>query len=323
MTVAWVLGSTGLLGSALCRVLRSSRETTLFSPAVRFRWSSERKLAHQFAEAVQAFATRVGAAGRWEIYWAAGACTMGSSEAELARETRILSLLLGLVESEARLVAATGGFAFASSAGAIYAGSPGYIIDEDTAPAPTTAYGQEKLKQEELVRSFAHGTIGMAALLARLSTLYGPGQSLGKRQGLLAHIARCILRNQPVQIYVPFDTIRDYIASDDAAAAMVTALRSASEHPQVHTRIIASEQPTTIAEIIGTFKRIARRAPKIVTSTNRLSNAYPRRLRFRSLAVKYNGPLPRTSLLIGIARVMAAERAALVEGTPQGPVVEE
>jgi len=98
--------------------------------------------------------------------------------------------------------------------------------------------------------------------------------------------------------------LRDYIASDDAAAAMAAALRAASERPHVLTRIIASEQPTTIAEIIATFKRIARRAPRIITSASRLSGIYSRRARFRSAAVQDNAPLQQTSLLIGIARVI-------------------
>jgi len=309
VTVAWVLGSNGLLGSALCRALHC-RRTELFFPAERFRWGAESEVASQIGAAVEAFAARVGAGERWEIYWAAGVCTMSSSEAELALETRVLSLLLSLVQSEPRLIVTPGAVAFASSAGAIYAGSPDYIIDENTAPAATTAYAREKLRQEEIVRSFARANSRTGALLARLSTLYGPGQSLGKQQGLIAHIARCILRNQPVQIYVPFDTIRDYIASDDAAVAMVGALRTASESPQVLTRIIASEKPTAIAEIIATFKRIARRAPRIITSTSRLSGIYPRRAVFRSVA---NAPLTRTSLLVGIARVIEAERAVLVQ----------
>ena len=311
MTVAWVLGSNGLLGSALCRALRR-QGTALFSPGERFRWRNEPELAPQIGAAVQAFAARVDPAKRWEIYWAAGVGTMSSSEGDLAPETRALSLLLGLIESEPRLIGTPGAVAFASSAGAIYAGSPANVISENTPPAPTTAYAREKLRQENLVRSFASANSRMAALLARLSTLYGPGQGLEKQQGLLAHIAHCVLRNQPVRIYVCFDTIRDYIASDDAAAAMIAALRAASEHPHVFTRIIASEQPTTIAEIIATFKRIARRAPRIITSTSRLSGIYPRCVRFRSAAVEGNATLPRTSLLIGIAHVMAAERAAVV-----------
>jgi UDP-glucose 4-epimerase len=237
---------------------------------------------------------------------------MGSSEADLALETRVLALLLRLVESTPQLVAIPGAVAFASSAGAIYAGSPDYTISENTVPAPTTAYAREKLRQEDLVCSFAQASGDRIALLARLSTIYGPGQSLGKQQGLLAHIARCILRNQPIQIYVPLDTIRDYINADDAAASMVAALRAVSEDPGVFTKIIASEQPTTIAEIISIFKRITRRAPRIVTSAGKLTNVYSRRVQFRSVATPQCAASPKTSLLAGIANVMAAERAAYV-----------
>jgi UDP-glucose 4-epimerase len=302
------------LGSALCRVLRFDK-TELFCPAESFRWSSEPDLAPQLSAAVQAFAARARDKRRWEIYWAAGVGTMSSSEADLALETSALALLLRLVESAPQLVAIPGAVAFASSAGAIYAGSPDYTINENTAPTPTTAYAREKLRQEDLVCSFAQASRDRIALLARLSTIYGPGQSLGKQQGLLAHVARCILRNQPIQIYVPLDTIRDYINADDAAALMIAALRAVSQHPGVFTKIIASEQPTTIAEIISIFKQITRRAPRIVTSAGRLTNIYSRRLRFQSVAPPQCAVFPKTSLLEGIAKVMAAERAAYVYGS--------
>ncbi len=317
MTIAWVVGGGGLLGSALCRALRRAG-TELFTPAGRFSWASEPELAPQVATVVRALATRAAAAGRWEIYWAAGVGAMSSSQTVLEAETRILSALLLLIESTPLLMATPGALAFSSSAGAIYAGSPDDIITENTSPAPTTAYARAKLKQEDRVRSFAHANDNVSALLARLSTVYGPGQARDKQQGLLTHIARRILKNLPVQIYVPFDTIRDYIASDDAAAAMVAALRAAAETSRVQTKIIASEQPVTIAEIIATFKRVARRAPRVITSANKLSGIYPRRVRFQSQVAPGNDSLPKTSLLIGIAQVMAAERAALMRGWRTG-----
>lgn len=317
MTVSWVVGSRGLLGSALRRTLhREGAE--LFSPGVRFDWASEAELGRQFATAIQAFAALASTAGRWEIYWAAGVGTMSSSEAVLEAETRILSQFLRLVECAPLLTAIPGALAFSSSAGAIYAGSPDYIITESTSPAPTTAYAHAKLRQEDILRSFARANDHLFALVARLSTLYGPGQSLGKRQGLLTHIARCILMNLPVQIYVPFDTIRDYIASDDAAVAMIAALRATTATSRVLTKIIASEQPVTIAEIIATFKKVARRAPRVVTSASKMSGIYSRRMCFRSTALPGNALLPRTSLLVGIAQVMAAERAAHMRGWHRG-----
>jgi UDP-glucose 4-epimerase len=317
LTIAWIVGSRGVLGSALGRTLRRDG-TGLFSPAERFRWSSESELAIQFAATVQAFAAHAWAAGRWEIYWAAGVGTMSSSDAVLEPETRALSALLRSLESDPRLMTTPGTLAFSSSAGAIYAGSPEYIISEHTSPAPTTAYAREKLKQEDLVRSFACANNRMSALLARLSTIYGPGHSAGKQQGLLAHVARCIVKNQPVHIYVPLDTMRDYVFSDDAAAAMIAASRAIGPSPRVLMKIIASGQPTTIADIVATFRRIARRSPRVITSVNRLSSIYPRCVRFQSTAGPEHPLRPRTSLLVGIAQVMAAERAAFVRCRDRG-----
>lgn len=313
MTVAWVFGSNGLLGAALCRAL-SSNGTELFFPAERFCWDSSHELSAQITAAVKVFASLVGEADRWEIYWAAGVGTMSSSADAFAPETRTLSLVLQLLESEPRLMPVSGALAFASSAGAIYAGSSEDIITENTAPTPTTDYARAKLGQEDQIRSFAFANNGMAALIARISTLYGPGQTAGKQQGLLSHIARSILRNQPIQIYVPYDIIRDYIAADDAAAAMVTALRTASEKSSVLTKIIASEQPVTIAEIVSIFKRISRRAPRIVTSVSKLSRFYSRRVQFRSIALPEGKMSPKKSLPIGIAQLIMAERAVFAKG---------
>lgn len=316
MTIAWVIGSGGLLGEALCRALRR-HDTKLFFPAERFCWDGGPKLASQVAAAVQAFASQsqVGAADRWEMYWAAGVGTMSSAQDALEPETQSLALVLRLFEANPRLMTTSGAMAFASSAGAIYAGSQDDIITENTSPTPTTAYAREKLRQEDLVSSFALANPRTIALLARISTVYGPGQATGKQQGLLTHIARRILRNEPIQIFVPYDTIRDYIAVDDAADAMVSALRVTSVKPRILTKIVASEQPATIAEILSIFKRIARRPPLIVTSASRLSGLYSRRIQFHSIALPECARPPTKSLPVGIAQLMMAERAAFVRSS--------
>jgi len=309
MNAAWVIGENGLLGSALQRTLKR-RGIRLFKPAGRFFWSDEAKLDKQLQTAVNAFAEFMGDSDNWQIYWAAGIGTMSSTEEELATETRTLSTVLKLIESESSLMDANGSFAFSSSAGAIYAGTSDDIITEETAVAPTTAYAKEKLKQEDLVSDFAKKNSSSTVLLGRISTLYGPGQANGKRQGLLAHIARCLLRNQSVHIYVPFDTIRDYIATDDAAFAIAAAVHALSETPGVHIKIIASEHPTTIAEIISVYKRIARRKPRIISSASKLSNLYSRRIQFQSITVPIKEKMLKTSLFVGISQVMDAERRA-------------
>lgn len=307
MTIAWVIGAGGLLGSALTRVLTRQR-VTLFHPNEAFCWGDAVQLDAQIMGAVEAFAAVADNALRWEIYWAAGIGTMSSAEAHLEPETSALRTLLNAVASHRQLKTKPGSLAFASSAGAVYAGSVSDVITESTPVAPTTAYARVKLRQEDCIQKFVAKNENMIAVIARISTLYGPGQASGKQQGLLAHIARSVLRNQPIQIYVPYDTIRDYINADDAANAIVATLSMGPSECRLVIKIVASEVPATIAEIVSIFKRVARRTPRIVTSASRLSTLYTRRVQFKSLTASIFQHGPRTSLTVGISQLMSAER---------------
>ncbi len=309
MMTSWVIGANGSLGSALVRSLQC-RGAHLFEPVERFLWNDEEVLDSQLRAAVKSFVEFSSGSDNWKIYWAAGVGTMSSKEKELATESRTISKILELIESEPVLMSMNGGFAYSSSAGAIYAGTHDDIITENSEVAPTTDYAKEKLKQESLICEFANRNNKVTALIARISTLYGPGQAGGKRQGLLSHIARCLVRNQSIHIYVPFDTIRDYITTDDAACAIVSVMDTLTGKPGVFMKIIASEHPTTIAEIISVFKRIARRRPRIISSVSQLSSLYTRRIQFKSIAVPIEQPMLKTSLMVGASQVMAAERTA-------------
>lgn len=318
MTIAWVLGSAGLLGAALCRSLRADG-TQLFFPAQRFAWGQALDLAAQISAAVQAFAVQAQGFQRWEIHWAAGVGTMGSAAAALTPETQALGVLLAQLRLQPQLMAAPGRLSFASSAGAIYAGSSDDVVTEHTATSPTTPYAFEKIKQEDLLRAFVDASPNTTALIARISTLYGPGQATGKKQGLLGYMARSILRHQPIQIYVPFDTIRDYIDADDAACAIVGTLRAAggadAGATRVQTQIIASESPATIAEIVSIFKRLARRTPLVVRSANKLTGLYTRRVQYRSVVHSNYQRLPGKRLPVGIAQLMKAEHLAFIKNS--------
>lgn len=307
MAIAWVIGGNGLLGSALQSSLQQ-QGYDLFTPTERFTWNDASKLTEQLTQAVNEFSFAVSTADNWYIYWAAGVGTMSSSTDELATETITLAAVLTLLEGKNSLMTTTGSIAFASSAGAIYAGSKDRVINENSKAVPTTEYAKEKLKQEELLGNFSIRNDQVTVLLARISTLYGEGQANGKRQGLLAHIARCLLRQQAIHIYVPLDTIRDYITANDAAIAMIECLNRLQGKTGVYIKIIASETPTTIAEIISVFKRITRRNPRVVSSVSCLTGLYTRRVQFKSVTIPLNEKMLKTSLAVGISQVMAAER---------------
>lgn len=310
MTLSWVIGAGGLLGTALSRALRQAGSTWLFVPQQRFSWHDGPALKGQLLSTLHTFSTQLRPQQSWEIYWAAGVGTMSSAPQVLRQETCALDVLLQAISTSPRLLAGQGAVALASSAGAVYAGSAASIITEKTAPAPTTAYAREKLLQETLLYRFACANDPIRAQVARISTLYGSGKAPGKQQGLLTHIARSIVHKQPVQIYVPYDTIRDYIAADDAAAAMVIMLRGVTTDHHHVTKIIASEKPVTIAEIIAIFNRVSRRRPRVVTSASALSSLYAQRIQFRSVVLDTDPAVPARSLPIGIAQLMDAERHA-------------
>ena len=306
MTIAWVIGSGGLLGSALCRVLRGGGKT-LYSPDEVFCWRDPAKLHSQLISTVQSLDQRVKTQERWEIYWAAGVGTMGSTAEVMIPETEAFAVLLQAISSQPHFKTKSGRLTLASSAGAIYAGCTQEVIHDETPAAPTTPYAHEKLKQEHLLAAWTQSSMNWSGVAARISTLYGAGNSYTKQQGLIAHIARCILQNKPTHIYVPIDTIRDYITADDAALSIVSLLPRLDK-PGFYTRIIAAGEPTTIAEIISIYKRITRRNPRVITSANQLSDVYTRRIQFRTKSPEQNERPFRTSLVVGIARVLAAER---------------
>lgn len=312
MNAAWVIGSGGLLGRSLCSALQRSGQP-LFQVPQSFDWQVPHELERQVEAAVDAFAARARRDGRWEIYWAAGIGTMGSREADLAPETAALITLLARLQGHADLGRIPGTISFASSAGAIFAGSSASLITESSEPSPTTPYAWSKLHQESLVRAFVERMgPNTRALMARISTLYGAGQAQAKTQGLITHVARQIVRNRPLNIYVPLDTIRDYIAVEDAVAMWIGAAKVAG--PGTTARIIASGRPTTIAEIVSIFRRISRRRLPIVTAANRRSAAYSRCIQFRSQALPLPGLPPSVPLPVGISRVLAAERAHFAQG---------
>jgi len=309
MTTAWVLGSSGLLGTALFAALKQDG-TPLFTVRERLAWTDAQRLRQQLVQAVTEFAAFVPSNGEWHIYWAAGVGTFLSTAEQMKPETDALAALLQAISEEPALRKKAGSIVLSSSAGAIYAGAPASTITEATPTAPTTAYAYAKLEQEALMQVFSTEHPLITTLCVRISILFGVGQAQSKQQGLLTQIARRTLRHQPVHIYVPFETMRDYITSNDAARtiiASVNAIGTANGHCM---KIVASGQVTSIAEIISIFKRIVRRAPLVITSASQRSALYTRRMQFRSTTLADILQHP-TSLLIGISQLLEGEKARL------------
>jgi UDP-glucose 4-epimerase len=197
----------------------------------------------------------------------------------------------------------------------LYAQSRVDRVSERTPLAINTAYAVHKLEQEGRLREAVAAQPGWSGLIARYSTLYGPGQARGKAQGLISQLARRIVANEVIHIYVPLDTLRDYIFSDDAAQRSLAALQDC---PAGNTtlKIIATEHSTSIAQLVGTFRRVSRRPVRLVTSVNQLSPLYLRCIRFRSEEPSGMPHAIGRSLHIGIHQVLEAERQAALRHPP-------
>jgi UDP-glucose 4-epimerase len=311
MRSAWIIGSGGLLGSAITRnVLNFS--TDVFRPSTPFSWSDPDALLTTVAAGVREFGDYATRCARWEIYWAAGVGSIGSSQDQLEFETRALRVLLSEVARNEVLGARSGSVVFASSAGALYAGSTDERVSESSALAPTTPYAFAKLEQERLLEEFSRAPPAHRVLIARISTLFGPRGPARPAKGLFAIMARSMFSLEPVRIFVPLDTMRDYIYSDDAAKSVVDIVRADSGVEPLCTKIVASQTNTTIAEIVGHFTRVAHRHPRIITGATALTSKYGGRITFRSRVGPNTAEKYKSAMHVCISRILETERVSYV-----------
>jgi UDP-glucose 4-epimerase len=301
MIHAWVLGSGGMLGSAINRQLEL-QGIAVYRYSEKFDWTNIERLRIQFRIALEEFTDGVGA--------------MNSKADELRSETLALEELLRLLQQKLLLLKFPGLVGFASSAGAFYSSCDDFKINELSTVTAQTDYAKAKLAQEQMLIRFLSKVNGVRLLLARFSTLYGPGQSFGKQQGLLSHIARCALRQQSIEIFVPLDTLRDYMFSDDAAINFIRSLRL------LCIEIIASEQSITISQIISTFSKLIQKHLRLIFSRNHLTNLYAARISYQSI-YRHNtdsGQRRQYTLAEGINSVLMAERIDYLNSAGSGLV---
>lgn len=300
--ITWIIGQGGLLGRAVAR-----RSDPLYKPGP-IPWREPRKaretLHHQargFEEAAQG--------GPWRVIWAAGSATTSTPRDEALGELGPLEgFLTGL---RSALPSGQGCFFLTSSAGGVYAGASSPPFTTLTAPAPLSPYGELKLAQEALaVETLA--TV-VPVVLGRVSNLYGPGQNLDKLQGLISHLARAAVTRQPVNIFVPLETTRDYITADDAASSILQIMERRRE-PGASVEVIATGRGTTIGQLIRTMNEIAKRKIPVALGTHPSATSQAPDLRLMpSLAPREVTPLP-----VGMKAVYDDILARAQQAQPEG-----
>ncbi len=311
-TKAWVLGGGGLLGSSLRRFLGSGAW-----PSASYDWRNPERLLVQFRREASAFFEEVRRTrGCWSLLWCAGVGAPGSPPELLESEAQAFRCLLAVLDAEAPEL--PGSFFLASSAGGVFAGSRVFPLTETSPLAPLTPYGRLKLDQERQLERWISTRRTVSALIGRLSNLYGPSPIGSARRNLISELCRSLLLREPAGIYVPLDTLRDYLHADDAARRILHCMKRLEAGPpgSLVTKLLCSGQPASVARVVGLLEQITGTRPYLTLPRRAEAAGQPPRLLFQSRVWSDpDWPLPRP-LEAGIAEVYEHQLRRLQEGRP-------
>jgi UDP-glucose 4-epimerase len=311
--VAWVVGAGGLVGSHLAAELAGAGWEVMTAAVP---WQDEARSVAALTEAADRFAA-LRRHRPWVLAWCAGAGVVATAEEALAAEQRVFAAALGWF-GESIGADEDGTVFLASSAGGLYAGSSGPPFTEDSEPRPLVPYGRVKLAMEEVVRDLA-GSTGTRAVIARLANVYGPGQTLGKPQGLLSQLCLADARRTPLPVFVSMDTLRDYVHAEDVARMARSTIELVREEPRgtVAVKILASGTPVTVGHLIGEARRVFHRPLRTIPVPGGSGQVLD--LRMRSVRWPEVDALATTTLPEGLAETAADVRARVVAGGPLDP----
>jgi UDP-glucose 4-epimerase len=308
----WVLGAGGLVGKAVV-----SRFADRAFVGQRYAWLDLDQIREQFAEDAGRFAEFASnrSDGSWGIVWVAGRGIVGATREDLSRETLALQMLIEVLQ--ANRPAGAGTIFFASSAGATYAGSSGVPFTEHTQAVATSAYGEEKLAQEDVVTAAVRGGAFDAGVIGRIANVYGVGQDLAKPQGLITHLCLAAAKRTSVNLFVPLDTRRHYIDARDVAAQVEESLDAAAGEGagSCRVKIITSGESITVGEVVRTVRRVARRPVRVATGLDARAPLQASDLRLHSVVWPEIGTGESVGLPVGVYGVMRDIDARFASGS--------
>jgi UDP-glucose 4-epimerase len=129
---------------------------------------------------------------------------------------------------------------YLSSGGCTYSGNDSPFRENSPAHG-TNAYGHMKIQIESLLLKQ-----NQANQILRLSNVYGPGQKIGRGQGVIAEWIHSAINENALRIYGPLESYRDYIYIDDVVWAIKEVVLR-----EVKTNIynVGSGEPVTLKSL--------------------------------------------------------------------------
>jgi UDP-glucose 4-epimerase len=269
--LTFLLLGGGLVGSGFRSVLeRRGLDVHRITP----RWGSPDQLAGDVEAAVTALLPDD---GRATVVWAAGVGHVGATPTQMLAENVGLSALCGAVSALQPARREQVRVLFASSAGALFAGCGAREVDEDTEPQPASAYGEQKLAQEEALRATAERT-GCRVVVCRISNGYGLAGGRLAARGLVSSAVRATRLRQPLTVYVSQDTRRDYIYNEDIAEQALRLLQAAP--PGLSRALVRDGTGRTVSEVLSLVGRVSGRRVPATYAERPETRLQPRVLRF-------------------------------------------
>jgi UDP-glucose 4-epimerase len=141
----------------------------------------------------------------------------------------------------------------------------------------------------------------------------------------VSQIARASIHRRPLSIYVPLDTMRDYLFAADAGHGMADVLERLAQSPEAGgaplVKILASEEETSVGALLAIFQRMTRRRVPVIAGLSPLGRLQPLCLRFRSEVWSSAGRSHRTPLPEGVARIHRHQLELLTRGLLPPPAL--
>ncbi len=147
----------------------------------------------------------------------------------------------------------TGRVVFVSTGGAIYGEGEGQQLplDEATAIAPLSAYGQSKYAAEGYLALYER-LYGLSSVALRLGNVYGPRQDPLGEAGVIAIFCGLLRSGERPTVYGDGTQTRDYIYVGDVVAAALAAAESEVTGPLN----IGTGQETDVLELAAALGRL-------------------------------------------------------------------
>jgi len=293
----WVLGQGGFLGSAIARAASDGGYSVF--PQASIPWHDSTARVSAMRDLASGFA-RFACGSESTIVWAAGSQGVTNSHSGIASELETFRDFAEAISNEPKLHGAT--VAIISSAGGVYSGSfnPPFTV---TSPiAAINQYGLNKIAIEDISSSAL--TENFRVHIARVTNLYGSWS--GPRQGLVNRLCNAAATREALQIYVPLDTVRDYIYVVDAAALLFIELNSIdmlAGGKKLSLSLIGSGENTSIGSLIDTVTHVTHRKVPVTLAQLDETRLQPLDLRMNPTWIERSLPFFTLPLAQGVKKV--------------------